>query len=208
LGFKKGCVFAELANSEDLSLRHLPMNDRTRYNLSFTAASLRPELARVVAELFLETSDWSLTRERVLASNALQSRSVGSAKRMEQERRLRLATLTREQLVLLSNSPAEDRAAVAWLAALKHISFAFEFTAEILRDKLASHDPILRNSDYESFVENRATSHPELALLASSSRDKIRQVLLRMLTEASLLRPGTALGTIQRPVCRPPSARP
>jgi len=62
------------------------------------------------------------------------------------------------------------------------------------------HDPVLRRSDYESFVVAKAMIHPELAKLADSSRAKIKQVLLRMLTEAGLLVPGPALGTVNRAI--------
>ena len=61
------------------------------------------------------------------------------------------------------------------------------------------HDPVLRHSDYESYVENKSVSHPELVRLAEVSKNKIRQVLLRMLAEAGLLGAGAALGTIRRP---------
>lgn len=174
-----------------------------RYNLSFTAASLRPELARIVAEYYLETGDWAATKERVLSSNALQSRSASSAVRLESEFRQRLANLTRDQMTLLAHSTADDRAAIAWLAALKHIQFVFDFAAEVMRDKLAAHDPVLRHSDYETYVENRSASHPELARLTASSKNKIRQVLMRMLGEAGLLEPGSALGAIRRPLLSP-----
>ena len=177
----------------------MPSGAPHSYNLSFTAASLRPELARIVAECYLELGGWPLVRERILSENALQCRSSGSAVRLERELRQRLQTLTQGQLELLAQANAEDRAAVAWLAACKHIPFAFEFAAEVLREKLAAHDPVLRHSDYEAYVENKGLSHVELAQLTPSSKNKIRQVLVRMLTEAGLLEKGTSLGTIQRP---------
>lgn len=174
------------------------------YNLSFTAASLRPELARIVAECFLMKRDWKKTREHILSTNALQCRSASSAVRLERELRQRVETLTSEQLLLLAQATADDRAAMAWLAACRHIRFAFEFAAESLRDKLAAHDPVLRLSDYETYVEIKAVAHPELMKLSSSSKIKIRQVLLRMLTEAGLIRESAGLlGTIQRPVLSP-----
>jgi len=178
----------------------MPFRNALSYNLSFTAASLRTELARIVAECYLTAGDWVLAKNRILSSNALQCRSAGSGIRLERELRQRLEMLTREQLILVAQATAEDRAAIAWLAACKHIQFAFEFAAEVLRDKLAAHDPVLRHSDYEAYLENKILSHTELAQLATSSRNKIRQVLLRMLNEAGLLEPGTALGTIRRPV--------
>lgn len=98
----------------------------------------------------------------------------------------------------MSSATADGRYAIAWLAAIKHTGFAYEFASEVLRAKIEVHDPILRRSDYESFAAAKAMIHPELANLADSSRAKIRQVLLRMLTEAGLLVPGPALGTVNR----------
>jgi len=74
------------------------------YHLSFTAASLRPELARIVAETFLTVGDWALVKERILSTNALQCRTASSAVRLESEMRQRLETLTCNQMVLLTQA--------------------------------------------------------------------------------------------------------
>lgn len=173
------------------------------YNLSFTAASLRPELARIVAEQFLVERDWERTKANILSGNALQCRSPSSAIRLEREIRQRLMKLTLAQLEVLAYAPAEDRTALAWLAVCKSSVFAFEFAAEVLRDKLATHDPVLRQSDYETYVENKAALHPELGELSASSKTKIQQVLLLMLKEAGVLQKKPALGSICRPVLSP-----
>ncbi len=88
------------------------------YNLTFTAASLRPELARIVAEQFLAMHDWDIARRSVLATNALQTRSAHSARRLEIEFRHRLQLLSEVQITLLAGETAEDRAAMAWLAVI------------------------------------------------------------------------------------------
>jgi len=174
------------------------------YNLSLTAASLRPELARIVAECYIEAGGWEPAKASILSSNALQSRSASSSIRLERELRRRLATLTNDQMILLSQATAEDRAAMAWLATCKSITFAFEFASEVLREKLEAHDVVLRHSDYEAYVENKGVAHPELNRLAPSSKAKIRRNLLGMLNEAGLLVKGAgAVGTIQRPVLSP-----
>ena len=175
----------------------------TTYNLSFTAASLRPELARIIAEYYLAVGNWAEAKDRVLTSNALQCRSAASSIRLERALRQRLQTLNHEQINLLAQGTAEDRAAIAWLAACKHIPFVFEFATEILREKLVSHDPVLRNSDYEAYVESKALLHPEIDRLTATSKNKVRQVLLRMLVEAGLLETGKGLGIIQHPVVSP-----
>ena len=67
-----------------------PSRTSSGFNISFTAASLRPELARIVAEHYLAAGDWDLAKQRILSSNALQCRSAGSAVRLEREFRQRL----------------------------------------------------------------------------------------------------------------------
>lgn len=178
------------------------------YNFSFTAASLRPELARIVAECYrAEGGDWADAKERVLTTNALQAGSAVSAVRLEREFRSRLATLSEEQLTILADAPAEDRAAIAWLAAMKRSRFLFDFAAEMLREKLAQRDPVLRPSDYEHFVGMKLPLHPELGRLTPSSREKVRRTLLHMLEEAGILLDrspkGRSLGTVRRPVLSP-----
>lgn len=86
---------------------------------------------------------------------------------------------------------------------MKHSQMLYDFAAEVLRDKLLAHDPVLRPSDYESFVESKSATQPGLTDLAPTSKSKIRQVLLRMLTEAGILREGEGMGVIQRPVLSP-----
>ncbi len=185
--------------------RQLPgqaSNPVSGYHLSFTAASLRPELARIVAECFLTLGDWALVKERILSTNALQCRSASSAVRLELELRQRLEALTPDQMTLLAQATVEDRTAMAWLAVCKRVRFAFEFATEVLRDKFAAHDAVLRPSDYEIYVENKCLPHPELGRLTPSSKNKIRQVLFKMLAEAGLLTKGSAL-TIHRPAVSP-----
>ena len=174
--------------------------DQVHYNLGFTAASLRPDLARIIADAYLTTGDWASAKRVVLESNALQCRSLKSAVRLERELRQRLERLTDKELRLLSSSTGEARHLIAWLAVIKHIEFAYEFASEALRAKIEAHDPVLRRSDYESFLVAKMRMHPEIARLADSSRSKLKQVLLLMLTEAGLLVPGPALGTISRAI--------
>ena len=174
-----------------------------KYTLGFTGASLRPELARIIAEDYLLTNDWAETRRRVLENNSLQARTRKSASRLEGELRQRLETLTGPQIELLARGNADDAAALSWLATCKYVPYLFEFAAEVLRDKLAGHDPALRLSDYETYAEHKALLHPELIRLKEGSRQKLREVLLRMLRQSGLLVRGSGLGTIQRPVLSP-----
>jgi hypothetical protein len=178
----------------------LPVASPSPYGFSFTAASLRPELLLIVAERFLQTGSWEKTKESVLAANELQCRTATSAQRMERELRPRLQTLSHHQLELLVQSGADTRISLAWLAAVKHSSFLFDFAADALRSKVERHDYVLRESDYRRFVEEKTPSHPELVKLSESTSGKVRRVLFAMLREAGILAKGEEIGSLQRPV--------
>ena len=170
------------------------------YRLSFTSLSLRPELARIAAEAYLACGTWAGARQQVLANNAFQSRSKASLQRMEGEIRTRLKCLTHDQIAILAEGTSEERAAMAWLAAIKYATLIKEFAADVLRSKLADFDPILRPSDYDNFIASRLPSHPELGELTESSSRKIRNVLLLMLTEAGMIREENRERRIIRPI--------
>ncbi|MCP9915268.1 BrxA family protein [Cyanobium sp. ATX 6F1] len=172
-----------------------------RYCLSFTAASLRPELAAVIAKVHLQEGDWRKTKAAVLESNALQARSASTAKRLESELRQRLQTLTPAQMELLARGTSEERRAMAWLAVLKRIQLACDLVQEVLAKKLVGMDPVLRRSEMVAFYDLQERHHPELAKVAPSSQQKIRSTLLHMLREAGLLAgksgKGGTLGMVQ-----------
>ena len=169
------------------------------YSMTFTAASLRPELVRIVAEKYLLCGDWEQTKKQIRSTNALQARTPSSSERMEREFRQRLQKLTSRQLEILANAPADSRVAVAWLAVLKNSAFIFEYVAETLRAKMETLDVILRPSDYENFVHGKGTTHPELAALLPATQTKIRQVVRNMLREAGILGPNPKDVTLLRP---------
>jgi hypothetical protein len=171
--------------------------------ISLPAASLRPELARIVAEIYLDCGDWELTKIKVLGDNALQSRSASSASRNEIELRKRLQTLTRQQMEILSTAPADSRSAIAWLAACKHSSFVFDFAADVLRSKIENMDPVLRPSDYEGFITSQRAAHPKVASLSSTTQVKLRGVLRNMLRDVGILGPDLKDDTILRPILPP-----
>jgi hypothetical protein len=174
-----------------------------RYSLAFTAASLRPELARIVAETYLDCGDWQEARRRILDDNLLQARSRGSAVRMEGEMRQRLQTLTREQMEILARASADSRSAVAWLSVLKLNPFVYNFTSGVLRGKLEAHDAVLRPSDYEDFLASESLAHPEVRSLTPVTKNKIRQVVIKMLREAGILGLGPRDFGLQRALLPP-----
>jgi hypothetical protein len=169
------------------------------YPLGFASLTLRPELARIVAHTFLTQGDWTATKRHVLSTNALQTRTTSTAKRVEQELRRRLQSLTRAQLELLATAPLDTCAALAWLAVLKTTPFILAFTTDVLRHKLDAADPVLRPSDYENFFANQAIAHPVLQQATPQTKLKIRSISLGMLQEVGILVRHGKEDAVQRP---------
>jgi len=118
---------------------------------------------------------------------------------LEREIRPRLQTLTVTQLELLCSGCSDDATSLSWLAAVKRSSFLFDFSKDLLRNKIEVFDFSLRPSDYERFIEDHSSDYPTLDQISESSLDKLRRVLLRMLREVCILIDGSDYGSIQRP---------
>lgn len=178
-------------------------SENKQYSQIVTAASLRQELARIVAEIYLDSGDWTQARRRVISENALQSRTSSSTVRMEREFRQRLQTLTHRQIKILATAPADSRTAIAWLSVMKRSAFVFDFAEEVLRSKLENHDAVLRHSDYENFFNTRCLIHPGMLAFKPATQTKIHRVLKTMLREVGIMGQSPKDNSLRRPLLPP-----
>jgi len=157
------------------------------YSLSFTAGGLlQPESIRL-AQLYLELGDWAAVRERVLAHNLLQARTLASARRLCQEILARLKTLSDAELDLLAQGHAEEQRQILWLSLCRRYPLIAEFALEVLGEGYRRLQPQLQASDIDAFFNRKAEWHGELERLKPSTRKKLRQMLLKLLKDSSLL---------------------
>jgi len=158
-----------------------------KYKLSFTAASLSIMDSVHIAEIYLKNRDWTLTKQVVKGGNVLQSRTNSRTIRVVRELIQRLELLTDNQLELLTGgSPAEQKY-LLWFAACRTYTLIKEFAVEVLHEKYLSRSLTLTDLDYDAFFNRKADWNEELNQITTSTRKKIRQVLLLMAKEAELL---------------------
>lgn len=159
----------------------------TTYNITFASGGLRRNETLLVAELYQDLGDWETVRERVLAENLFQMRSKASIRRVFQEIRGRLQTLTPAELnILLAGSP-QDQDAVLWLALCKRSPFIRDFATEVLHEKFQRMEMELTYDDYDLFFYDKAEWHPELERVSESTHKKQRQNLFRIMREVGLI---------------------
>jgi Putative inner membrane protein (DUF1819) len=162
----------------------------TRYQLSFTSGALLMREATIAAPLYLRERDWSKVRALVDEDNLLQARTVASGRRVAREVAQRLAALTDDEIELLLEATATERAHLLWVAACRHYDFIGDFAEEVVRERFLLLTPTLSYGDFDSFVRGKALWHEELAELKDSTLRKLRANLFRMLQEAGLLSDG------------------
>jgi len=158
-----------------------------KYKMSFTTGGLFiPESVKLAA-LFVELTDWDAVRDKVLADNLLQSRTVSTSQRVCREIISRLKTLSSSELGLLIHGSAQEQGYLLWLAACRCYSFIADFAVEIIRDRYLGLKIDLHYVDFDSFFNRKSEWHPELEAIQPATRKKLRQVLFKILREAELL---------------------
>ena len=159
----------------------------TTYNITFASGGLRRNETLLVAELYDELGDWDRVKERVLEENLFQMRSKASIRRVFQEIRGRLQTLTPDEMTILLSGPLQDQDYVLWLALCKRSPFIRDFAIEVLYEKYRRLEQELTYDDYDLFFFDKAEWHPELERISEATHKKQRQNLFRIMRETGLL---------------------
>ena len=92
-----------------------------------------------------------------------------------------------DELHFLSDATLRDCGYLLWLAACRRYRFLADFAVEVLHERFLTLKPNLPEQEFTIFFHEKSQIHPELDGLSSSTTQKLRQVLFRMLREASLL---------------------
>jgi len=167
-----------------------------KYNMSFTAGSLLQQESIRIAELYLETDNWKKTQKQVIENNILQSRTVATLKRVCAELCSRLQYLNIDELQILIKGNSQEQAYILWLAICRKHKFIYEFAVEVLREKFLALQYNLTHSDFDTFFNAKAAWSEELDNITDSTREKVRQVLFRILHQVGLLNTNNMINPI------------
>lgn len=168
------------------------------YLFSYTAATMMTNEVHNVALVYSSYIDWDKTRDVVVEENSMQKNAISSRKRVFAELKRRLETMTKEQFEYFLDSSASDMRNLVFLTILKSYHFIYEFMVEVVLRKILIFDYKILNSDYESFFESKKHGVKQLENITDSTASKIKQVLFKILEEASII-DSTKNKNIQKP---------
>ncbi len=160
---------------------------KSPYKMSFSTGGLNLPESIILSCMYLELNDWKLVREKAIAENILQARTISSLKRVCREVISRLKKLDDDELSFLVETNSIEQGYLLWIAVCRHYRFIAEFATEVLRERYISLKHDLTHEDFDIFYNQKSDWHMELEEIQPSTRKKLRQVLFRMLREAGLL---------------------
>ena len=171
-----------------------------KYCMSFTTGGLFHHESVNLAVLYLDSKDWNAVRKKVLAENLLQTRTLSTLKRVCREVISRLKTLDAGELELLVATNPREQGYLLWLAVCRRYGFIADFAVEVMRERYFTFKTDLNYADFDTFFNRKSEWYAELDQLRSTTRNKLRQVLFKILHEADLL---TANNTIKAAMLSP-----
>ncbi|MEZ7891078.1 MAG: DUF1819 family protein [Candidatus Wallbacteria bacterium] len=163
------------------------MKTNHKYRMSFTTGGLFLRESIKCAELYAASCDWEKTRDEVISGNILQARTISSSKRIFGEISGRLQTLNDEEMDFLLNSARNEQCFMLWTAVCRYYPFIREFAVEVIREKFLAFRSNLTPEDFNAFFFSKADLNPALEKITVQSRNKLRQVLFKILREADLI---------------------
>lgn len=166
-----------------------------KYSMSFTTGGLFHRESVKIATLYLELGDWDAVRDKVFSDNILQTRTVETSKRLSREIISRLKKLSFSELSFLVHASSQEQAYLLWIAVCRRYKFIEDFAIEVLRERHLSLKTDLRHEDFDSFFNKKAEWHNELDQIRPATRNKLRQVMFKILHEADLLTANNTINT-------------
>ena len=158
-----------------------------KYKLSFIGADLALSESIKIAELYLQLKNWDAVKEKVKTDNVLQARTQSTIQRVYQELSPRLAQLTDDQLELLVEGTIPEQKHLLWYAICNRYKLIQEFAIEVIHEKYMVMDFELTELNYDAFFNRKVDWHEELDEITSSTKQKLKTVIFRMLREAEII---------------------
>ncbi len=158
------------------------------YKMSFVVGGLALTESVEVAQLRLSTPDWDETIARAMSGGVMSLPKAASRHRSLREIVNRLSQLDIEELAFfVGEADRTEQQALLWLASCRVYRFMREFAVEVLQERFLSYQLDLPLESFDILLEAKAEWNEGLSNISRSTQLKLRQVMFRMMREASVI---------------------
>ncbi len=157
------------------------------YSGDIVAGSLLIPESRTIASLLKKNISSEQWRQAIEVDNVLQKRSPLTAKRQARLIKNRLSLMPEGFLDLVENSSHEVTTQALLAAAIKHSRLLGDFLDQIVQDHWRTFQKQLTSRDWDHFLDLCVQKDPHIKNWSESTLNKLRQVIIRILAEASYI---------------------
>ncbi|OIO82411.1 MAG: hypothetical protein AUJ88_02055 [Gallionellaceae bacterium CG1_02_56_997] len=160
---------------------------KPRYNAEISAGSLMLAESRRIASLLLTNPTDAEWDHAIKVENILQKNTPATAHRQAQLIRKRLLTLDEEGWRLIAGGEMEVSIQLLLAAAIKHSRMLEDFLQQVYARQIRRMEMALNNHLWDAFWIECAHRDGEIERWSASTREKLFQVIVRILVEAKYL---------------------
>ena len=157
------------------------------YNAEISAGSLMLLESRRIASLLLTSPDDVAWLQAIEAENILQKKTPATARRQATLIRKRLMTLDPAAWMAISSRESEVATQLLLAAAIKHSQLLGDFLRHVYAARQRRLEPTLSATDWPDFLAECAHHDSAVGQWSTSTRAKLREVIVRILVEAKYL---------------------
>lgn len=158
------------------------------YKMSFAVGGLALTESIEVARLRLAARDWDDTIVLAMTDRVTSLPKAASRRRTLREIINRLSELDLEELAFfVGEADRTEQQALLWLASCRAYRFVREFALEVLQERFLSYQLDLPLESFDMLLEAKAEWNEGLSNISRSTQLKLRQVMFRMMREASVI---------------------
>lgn len=161
--------------------------EQSAYRMSFSTGGLMLNESVVVAKLHEPSGDWDETLRRALETGSTSLPKAASNRRTLREVVNRLMQFSDLELEVFLEAERMDQEALLWLATCRAYPFIAEFAVDVIQERYLTYRHDLPLEQFDIFFERKAEWSEPLQDMSDSTRKKLRQILFRMMREASII---------------------
>jgi hypothetical protein len=151
-----------------------------------------------VAKLLLTQPDEAAWVNAIEVENILQKKTVATARRQARLIRKRLSTLDSDGWHLIAQRESEVANQLLLASAIKHSQLLGDFMRNVYANHQRRLETAIIAADWDDFLTECAHQDPAVAKWSESTKDKLFQVVVRILVESKYLSSTKTMGITPR----------
>ena len=160
---------------------------KTRYSGDIVAGSLLIPESRKIARLLLNKASENDWHRAISTENILQKRSPEASRRLARLIKKRLQTMTPELWEMVCDGSSEIATQAMLAATIKDSRLLGDFMQKTLHEKWKMFEKKLSLTDLNNYFDTCSQIDPSVLQWSENTRIKIRQIIIRILSEGGYL---------------------